>query len=1782
MYLMNKRNALLTFFQLFILFSFCQTQEPSIYLKSGKLNLATNISETIIGTLNGKLKNSRGASVLIQFENLPTEAEKAQLATQGIQLLDYIPDNAYTVSISQPISATILKQVRAKSIYELKAAQKMEPSLAAGLWPSYAVKVEGTVDTWINYAKNFSAEEVTNRLKEMNIAVLPSELSAYHVLVARVNTRQLFQLAEQGFVNYLSPIPPPDQTLNQNSRSLSHATVLNSAVADGGKGLNGEGITAGIGDNADIQFHIDFKDRLINRAVSDQQGHGTHTSGILGGAGIVNELYRGYLPKATILSQSFTGIWLQASVYVRDYNMVVTNNSYGAAVGCDFNGLYTPASAMLDQQAFDMPHLQHVFAVGNSGTTTCAPYPQGFRTVLGAYQTAKNVLTVGATDLDGLIAVQSSSGPVRDGRLKPEITAQGISVFSTWPGNTYRSTGGTSMSSPAVAGGLGLLYQRYRQLHNNADPQSALMKALICNGAADKGNAGPDFKYGFGSMNLLRSVEMLEQDHYFAGFATNGSATTKSIAVPANTASLKVMLYWHDPAASMLASKSLVNDLDIEVTDPSSSTTLPLVPDSTVAHVNDAATTVADHTNNMEQVVLANPIAGNYSIRIKGTAIAQNPSQEYFVVYDIIPNSIKLIYPVGGDGLVPGETVRIAWDSFGDEASGFALQYSIDAGASWIDINNNVPAGTRFYSWQVPATATDKAMIRVVKNSSSQFDTTRHFTIIGQPVLSLAPTQCEGYIALNWNAVDGASDYEILQLKGAGMVPVAATAATSYTFNSYSKDSIYWLSVRARINGKWGRRSIAISRQPNTGSCSGTISDNDLKLNALISPVSGRRFTSTALGAVTAVQVEIKNLDDVPASNFVVKYSIDSGATWVTENVALTIAAGQSYSHAFATTADFSAPGNYRVIAVVTNSIPDAVTANDTLYTLVRHLDNQALNLSAAYAENMESSASAEYSGGALGLKNIERYDFQSTSSFGRLRTFVNSGVAYSGKNAITLDASRLLPSNISDFVTGTFNLSNYNAQTNAVRLDFKYKLDGLSFSESNQVWIRGNDSSPWISIYATNDGSLDNKYKSVQSLELSDSLVRYNQNFSTSFQIKWGREVGFPDHGMSLDDIRLYEAFNDAQVISVDTPYAFNCGLSNAVPIKITVRNSSRNILNNVPVKYSVNNGSWVTENIPVLNAKTTASYIFSAKADLFNPGSYTIKAVVDYATDNVRQNDTTTAVVQSIPLISSFPYLQNFENNNGGWYSLGFNNSWEYGVPASSKINKAASGTKAWKTRLSGNYNDEELSFLYSPCFDIAGLSNPALSFSMAVDVENCGTTACDFVWVDYSTNGQSWMRLAYPDSAGINWYNQTTDYYWSIENFTRWHVATSLLPKGLKNIRFRFGFRSDQAVNREGVAIDDIHVYDYNKAIYNGFTAATPISKTVSGNDWVHFEKDGKLVASIHPHNQDMGNTSVKIYINKNAVRYTADQYYHDRNLVINPSLALSDSASVRFYFLDSETDSLIKAIGCVACAKPASAYELGISSYHDYDTSFENGSIADNKQGLWSFINSSGVSIVPFDKGYYAEFKVKDFSEFWLNTGAISGSIPLPVKMLGFSIQKANKEDVSINWSVATETDVLRYEIEVARSTDEMQKNKFEKIGSVASAGPSTTKQQYGFLDTEIFKTGVRYYRLKTINQDGSYSYSVTRSLIFNELVEWQVIPNPSGGLFYFIYYMDKSEIMNMQLTDVTGRLLKNYSITGNATIQKQIVDISSKSFATGIYFLQVHQKGKMKVFKLYKQ
>src|SRR5204862_5342904 len=128
-----------------------------------------------------------------------------------------------------------------------------------------------------------------------------------------------------------------------------------------------------------------------------------------------------------------------------------------------------------------------------------------------------------------------------------------------------------------------------------------------------------------------------------------------------------------------------------------------------------------------------------------------------------------------------------------------------------------------------------------------------------------------------------AKKYKVLMLTGYNIKSITTKTALKYTISGLTKDATYRVAVRARLKGSPGRRSVAISRKPGTGTCTGNISDNDLKLDSLLQPVTGHKFTNSELGSSVQIKVRVKNLDDVAISNFDIKYSVNGGA-WVSEN----------------------------------------------------------------------------------------------------------------------------------------------------------------------------------------------------------------------------------------------------------------------------------------------------------------------------------------------------------------------------------------------------------------------------------------------------------------------------------------------------------------------------------------------------------------------------------------------------------------------------------------------------------------------------------------------------------------------------------------------------------------------------------------------------------------------------------------------------------------------------------------------------------------------------------
>src|SRR5690606_7335059 len=132
----------------------------------------------------------------------------------------------------------------------------------------------------------------------------------------------------------------------------------------------------------------------------------------------------------------------------------------------------------------------------------------------------------------------------------------------------------------------------------------------------------------------------------------------------------------------------------------------------------------------------------------------------------------------------------------------------------------------------------------------------------------------------------------------------------------------------------------------------------------------------------------------------------------------------------------------------------------------------------------------------------------------------------------------------------------------------------------------------------------------------------------------------------------------------------------------------------------YSFDKGVVVRDTIFFLAPKDTITHTFKTRLNSVAIGMHTLDIWLRAQGDTYLPNDSILNFrFRNQPNITSFPYLENFEANDGNWYTDGFNSSWQYGTPNSLRLKKAASGAKVWTTNLTGNYNDNEESYLYSP---------------------------------------------------------------------------------------------------------------------------------------------------------------------------------------------------------------------------------------------------------------------------------------------------------------------------------------------------------------------------------------------------------------------------------------------------------------------------------------------------
>lgn len=497
-------------------------------------------------------------------------------------------------------------------------------------------------------------------------------------------------------------------TTNNAAAAISTAADLAQAAP---LNLSGNGVTVAVWDGGGVRTtHQEFTGgRARSMDGASVTDHATHVAGTIAAAGI-NAAAKGMAPSVRVDSYDWgsdtsemtnraaTGPGQAGQIYISNHSygiIVGWNGNQWTGVGTDQNayapqfGQYNTGARDWDLISYNAPYYLIFKSAGNDNlgnpeigssvsiggaTVTYNPaiHPAGdglYRNtttdIANGYENmsstaiAKNIMTVGAArdavtnglrdPSVGTLTPFSSRGPTDDGRIKPDIVANGSALDSSigTSDTAYGGKNGTSMASPNAAGSASLLVQHFANLSGGGSMRASTLKGLLIHTATDLGNSGPDYHYGWGLMDTKQAADLIT-DHY--GNPSKGRINESLLNTTTQlsktyifswdgTSPLRATLCWTDPAGVStsthdLRSARLVNNLDLKLVAPNGAQyypyTMPFVGTWTVASMSLPATNGVNNTDNVEQVHLANPgQTGNWQAIVTYQGSLTN-SQQHF------------------------------------------------------------------------------------------------------------------------------------------------------------------------------------------------------------------------------------------------------------------------------------------------------------------------------------------------------------------------------------------------------------------------------------------------------------------------------------------------------------------------------------------------------------------------------------------------------------------------------------------------------------------------------------------------------------------------------------------------------------------------------------------------------------------------------------------------------------------------------------------------------------------------------------------------------------------------------------------------------------------------------------------------------------------------------------------------------------------------------------------------------------------------------------------------
>lgn len=1590
----------------------------------------------------------------------------SHLIEKGIDVQNYLGNGYYFITSKSALTKNISDNIAVNKIGFIAPVSKIDEQLKS---------TRNAIPVTVLYAATIENSVINSICQQIGIVTNNIDQKNHHFSTS-ANAAQMEKLSQIPFIYFITKFYPNKNLLIYDASIMIGANEIQE-VQPYGYNLKGENINVGIwdegafGQNFDLPVNKNFVVDKAQNTVAESY-HPTEVAGCIGGAGNNFGTIKGIAPRTNMYYWDvYNDIVNEINDGKSQYNIDISNHSYNfAATTCSESGTYIPEAADLDKLVYENPTLLPIVAVGNTASANCAIATDTFSSIDIGFQGCKNSITVGWLFSNEKIVENSGRGPTSDGRLKPELVAKGFAVTTDYPNNGLGTVYGSSYAAPIISGLSALLYEKYKQQFG-ISPNASLVKSILCNTATDLGNPGPDYIYGFGKPYAKKAIKSIENNLFFENNISQDGFISESISIPTNINKLNVTLCWTDKEGNPIADKSIVNDLDLKLVKPNGDTVLPWILNPLIP--KNLALRGIDKINNIEQITLSNVAAGTYTIVVKGTSIPYGP-QNFAVSYYAQEKQIELSNPNGGEVLDGGTNIR--WYNNGIDSLA-KIEFSPNNGLSWQTIINNIQLNLTAYNWTAPVAISNQCLIKITSGNNVAISAAP-FTIgdqINYPLIN--HTVCDRTIKINWPAVVGASSYKIYLLSDSIWINVGQTTATTFTINNLTNGKRYLYSIATIKNGVEGNHSYANAFTPLPNACT-TL--NDVGVYAMYKPFGGRKFTSSALTTTEKLSFIVKNYGTATQNSISVSYQINGGPIR-TATLTDILPLNDTSIIKFTINENLSAVGNYDVVAW-TNLISDNNLGNDTLKYIIKQLPNAPLSL--PFTETFENAIPTVISNSTFGINGIDYIDYYCEQG-GRFRTNEGNLYAKSGKIGFTVDNYFNNGISKKNEVIFTYNLSNY--VDSLIYLDVNF-LNRAEIDGDDTIYARGNDTKPWVPILDLQSvDSIVGKYSSANNINLYKYLKVDNaQSFSSSTQIKIVQKAknaatnSYGDGGYTFDDFKLYVAGKDVALLK-STINKIQCSKTAiAKPLTILIKNNTAQAITNLSVSYKINEDAVVNENVPFINANDTISYRFSTLINKTNVGLYTIKTWVNNIGDNYRINDSinTTSIIV-MKTIDSFPYYNDFETNNGDLFSEGTNNSWVWGTPNKFNIDNAAQDNKAWTTGLEKGYNFNENSYLYMGCLNFSALTtDPLIAFNFISVMQ----TQSDSAYAEYSTDGNTWSRLGC-GNCGLNWYNGLNKSNWDRVIFP-WQTAHITVPLGSlldkSNFMYRIKLMSDDFAIAEGLGIDDLHILSNYQNMAT--TDSAYVTQQSTGNGWIQFYRNGKLIAELFDDNKNLGNVSLGYEANISKQKHFNNANILPRNWVVKPQNSIVGNYKLRLYLLNSEyttyviNEDSINRMG-----------DIGLLRYVGLNTNLE---VFDNHvTSYYKYFSPEQIQFYPYLNGYYVEFNTDTLGEFYLISTKQDKDAIQNVNLIDFSAQKL-EDDVYLNWKTTRELNSKNFVIQYS-----FDAQTFIDVDTIPAGGFSSSITPYNYLHLLNATIGIYYYRIKIVDNSNRFSYSLIDSVYF---------------------------------------------------------------------------------------